>query len=239
MEINGLAVAGTIAMILLLGLIFKGMVTRREADIRLMRRKSAFASLCPAVPADPFLAVMAQIPGEAARHYERQFELFKRELGARFDEHMPRKKHVSAYVEDSGLDRALLSVWDQIQHYPSLAKRVDFDTWNTMSVSEISGQDIDGYETVSFIWEDVRYSFRSRPAAGFDGTFYRDIAIAEEAVERLALTATVENEPYVSFYGHVSINAFQKEGHWPTMLLKWQAATTLASDKKRFDSYQI
>jgi hypothetical protein len=54
-----------------------------------------------------------------------------------------RIKAASDFVKSSGLDRALVTIWDEIEHWHAWSKRPDFDKYSVPGVTNVSGDVIE------------------------------------------------------------------------------------------------
>jgi len=158
---------------------------------------------------------------------------YQRELDARFSYDVQVKERLSRFAREHELDRALIALWEEIQHYPSWAQRKDFG--NKLKLASISGSHEKDVQSVEFTSEGQRFILSARTFHGMEGESYADFSFWEDGTEVFAITYCTRDE-YGFYDSGGNVDAFKKRGNWAKVLLRLYSQIQIERNKSRADS---
>lgn len=173
----------------------------------------------PEIPADLFLGEVAEVKSQVDLQVKSETEARKRELEAQYAEDIKLRDRLSDFAKKHKLDKALVDLWESIQHYPSWSKREDFGKWNKLNLKGISGSKDGKISSVSFVDSDSKYTITEKSWSGMEGESYADFSFLENEEEMFAIGCSVNYGEYGSAYSCHRISAFKKRGNWAKLLL--------------------
>lgn len=188
-------------------------LTEREAH----EREGADTKSTAAV--DPFQAEIAEAKHQSDLQVETTTQEYKRELETRFSNDVQLKEQLSKFARQQELDKALIAIWQKIEHYPDWSDREDFSKWNKLELEEIGGSTAGKEKSVLFTYGGHRYAISERQWYGEAGDWYADFTLQENEAEVFAIGCSVSYDEYVTHYSCYSVNAFKKRGQWAKMLV--------------------
>ncbi|MCO5978677.1 hypothetical protein [Ideonella oryzae] len=147
----------------------------------------------------------------------------ERELETRFADDMKLKERLSKFARSQKLDSALCDLWKEIRHYPAWSSRDDFENWNKLHLSGISGSKEGDIESVEFSHGNQRFKITERRWYGTEGERYSDMSLFEDSEEVFAISCSIHDEYDVDAYSCHGISAFKKRGNWPQVILGYNA----------------
>lgn len=156
---------------------------------------------------------------------------YKRELDVRFSEDLALKESLSKFARANELDKALIALWEEIEHYPSWSRssKEDFAKWNTLlHLTGISGETVKDVRSVEFTHGSQLFKLTARSWRGIESEPYADFALLEDSDEVFAISCSSEScsaeyGDYGTDYRCLSISAFKKHGAWAKVLLELYA----------------
>lgn len=193
-------------------------------------------AVAPSVPQsqsseDPF---MQQVASEKARTdavIAAASQQQERELEERFADDVRLKERLSQFARANELDKALIALWEEIKHYPAWSGRSDFDKWNKLRLSEISGSKEKDTESIEFKQVDQRFKVTQRTWSGMEGESYADFSFLEDGDEVFAIGCSVDYGEYDTSYRCLNVAAFKKRGNWAKILLQYYGQIQITQNK--------
>ena len=149
-------------------------VRPRGAAKRNQPRSSPPASLAPEVTPTPrteedtFLTEITRAKAALESAASSAGAEQARELDAKFGADIALKEQLSKFALESGLDDALIALWDEVKYYPSWSQREDFTKWNKLALSGIAGSKENDTESVAFAGPSSHYRIAKRGWIGLE-----------------------------------------------------------------------
>jgi len=155
------------------------------------------------------------------RQQEREIEEIEQKIEQQFGDSKKLKDRLSKFALEHGMHLALNALWEEIKHYPSLSKREDWERWNKLDLTGISGSREKEINSVEFVYGTQHFKITNKKSSGFDSESYWDLSFFEDGNEVFAVDRI--NSDWVSYTVHntPSISAFKREGNWAKVLLKF------------------
>lgn len=182
---------------------------------------------------DPF---MQQIASEKARTdatVSAALQQHGRELEERFADDVRLKERLSQFARTNELDEALIALWEEIKYYPAWSSRGDFDKWNKLHLSGISGTKEKDTESVEFMHGTQRFTVTQRT---WSDESYADFSFLEDGDEVFAIGCSVDYEEYGTSYRCLNVSAFKNRGSWAKMLLQYYGQIQIERNKSSVES---
>jgi hypothetical protein len=170
---------------------------------------------------DPFLRQVGEAKARMDAEVEGTLQQHERALDARFSNDVKLKERLSQFARTNELDKALIAMWQAIEHYPAWSQRPDFSDWNKLGLTGISGAAKKDEKSVEFQEGDIRFRLTERTWWGMEGDSYSDLFLCENDEEVFAINCSVKHEEYGETYSAHSIAALKRRGSWAAMLLKY------------------
>lgn len=173
--------------------------------------------------ADPFMQQVASEKARTDAAASVALQQHTRELDERFADDVRLKERLSQFARDNDLDKALIALWEEIEHYPECSRRGGLGKWNKLHLSGINGTKEKDTETIEFMQGAQRFKVKQRTWRGEEGK-YADFSFLEDGDEVFAITCSVEWNEYVTSYLCFNVSSFKKQGNWAKVLLQyyWQ-----------------
>jgi len=188
----------------------------------------------PASPAqtlgetDPFLQQVASENVRTDAAVTAALQLHEHELEERFADDVKLKERLSQLARVNELDKALIALWENIQHYPAWSSRDDFDKWNKLHLTEITGSSEKGAKSVEFMHGTQHFKVTGRSWSGMEGDSHADFSFFEDGDEVFAIGCLVD---YGEYYRCDGISAFKKRGNWAKVLLEYYGRIQIERNK--------
>lgn len=184
---------------------------------------------------DPFLNKVDAAKRQSEQQIETATRDHERELDARFADDIQVRERLSQFARQHELDSALIALWKEIEHYPAWAEREDFEKWNKLKLTGISGTRDGEVETVSFSDDGHQYTILEKSWHGMEGNTYADFSFLEDGAEVFAIDCSVDFGEYDTIYRCHNITAFKKRGNWAKLLLQLYSHIQIERNKSSSD----
>jgi hypothetical protein len=189
----------------------------------------------PPEPADPFLVKVQEARRRAEAELTEETNAHSKGLRTRFGEDVKLKEELATFARENGLDRALIAVAEEIRHYPSWSRRADFEKWNKLQLSEVSGEREGDEEYVEFMFNGTRYKIIKSASTGYDGDLYTDFSIFEKNEEMFSISCSSEYHEHGMSHSCLDVTAFRRRGNWAEALLLMRGRIDAESKKGSTD----
>tara|TARA_Y100001936_G_scaffold254048_1_gene324057 strand:- start:8424 stop:9149 length:726 start_codon:yes stop_codon:yes gene_type:complete len=171
---------------------------------------------------DPYLQEVsffkAKIDGDVTtsiRNHEQELEQRYKNDAA----HLKRKERLSQFAKSIELDKALIVIWEEIEHYPLWLLRDDSDKWNKLNLQGISSTNkLDTY-TVEFIYNSKKFKI-SEKTQNETGGLNSILFLFENNIEVFAIECEITAIDNETNHTCQQICAFKEKGDWPKILLE-------------------
>ena len=181
---------------------------------------------------DPFLDEIVRAKQETTLQIERASREHEDQFEAQFSNDIELKQRLSQFAREQELDKALVALWNEIEHYPDWAKREDFKKLNLLEIADIDSSQGGDSRTISFSHKSHLYALSRKTRVGFiDNDQYEDFVLQEDGREVFAISCSPEFDGYVTNYRCLSVTMFKKRGQWAKLLLEMFGRIQL--DRKR------
>lgn len=187
----------------------------------------------------------------------------KIDLEKKYAEDIKLKQKLIEFAKNNKLGEALISVWDEIQHYHAWQHRDDFARLNLLGVYSVesSEKDKDRFleiakrniekstcgkieKNISFNWQDTSFKLIEEETCWHYGWSYdssrgqemqRTLSLfeAEELIFQIVQTR-YQNDPY-SCYGGAGVNILKKKGIWGEFLIDSWKITKIKGEKRNIE----
>ena len=189
---------------------------------------------------DDFLADI-QVQAEAKAHeVKRALESHKKELEAKYGEDLELKRYLADFARQHRLDLALISLWEEVRHYPAWSKRQDSGQWNKLGVTDCEGHeghaDREDVGRVSFILSGIRYEVVQTRRRLFEGDIQADFALSENGTLVFGINTSVDYNDGGADYSCFDVFAFKERGSWARMLLNCWVIREIESGKRSLEA---
>ena len=180
---------------------------------------------------DPFIQQVASEKARTDATVSAALQQHERELEERFADDVRLKERLSQFARTNELDKALIALWEEIKHYPVWSSRGDFDKWNKLHLSGLSGAKEKDTESVEFMQGTQRFTVTQRTWSGMEGESYADFSFLEDADEVFAIGCSVDYGEYGTSYRCLNVSAFKKRGSWAKVLLQYYGQIQIERNK--------
>ncbi|ULA68837.1 MAG: hypothetical protein LZF62_380023 [Nitrospira sp.] len=229
LELAIIIVIAVIAIWFFLGDNSKGKVVKKpetwpieQPSIDVMPRSDSDAFLSEIVHAKQQTTLQIE---RASREDENQFETL-------FSSDIELRRRLSQFAREQELDKALLALWKEIEHYPDWAQREDSKTWNLLEIADIVSSQAGETRTISFSFDSHLYALSRNTCLGtFDNNQYENFVLQEDGSEVFGISCSPEWDGYGTNYKCLSVTKFKKRGQWAKLLLEMFGRIQL--DRKR------
>ncbi len=193
-------------------------------------------AIAPSVPqsqpnADPFMEQVASEKARTDAAVSAALQQHERELEERFAADVRLKERLSQFARANELDKALVALWEEIKHYPAWSSRDDFDKWNKLLLSGISGSEENDTKSIEFMQGTQRFKVTQRTWSGMEGDSYADFSFFEDGDQVFGISCSVDYEEYGTSYRCFDVSAFKKRGNWAKVLLQYYGQIQIAQNK--------
>lgn len=169
---------------------------------------------------DPFLQQVASEKIRTDAAITVALQQHERELETRFADDVKLKERLSQFARVNELDKALIALWEEIEHYPAWSSRDDFDKWNKLHLTDIVGSSEKDTKSVEFMHGAQRFKVMERTWSGMEDDSYADFSFFEDGEEVFAIGCSVDYGEYGTSYRCHGISAFKKRGNWAKVLFE-------------------
>jgi len=180
---------------------------------------------------DPFLQQIASKKARTDAAVSAALQQHEQELEERFADDVRLKGRLTQFARANELDKALVALWEEIEHYPAWSNRDDFDKWNKLHLSGISGSKEKDTESIEFVQGTQRFKLTQRTWSGMEGESYADFSFFEDGDEVFAIECSVDYDEYGTSYRCFNVSAFKKRGNWAKVLLEYYGQIQIAKNK--------
>lgn len=193
-------------------------------------------AVAPAAPhsqsdVDPFMQQVASEKAHSDATVSAALQQHERELEEQFADDVRLKERLSQFARTNELDKALIALWEEIKHYPAWSSRGDFEKWNKLHLSGLSGAKENDIESVEFVHGTQRFSVTERTWSGVEGESYADFSFLEDGNEVFAIGCSVDYGEYGASYRCLNVSAFKKRGSWAKVLLQYYGQIQIERNK--------
>lgn len=115
---------------------------------------------------DAFLAKVVAAKNRSESEVKSVSQQYSRELEARFAQDVKLKERLAKFAKANELDKALIALLEEIQHYPASSLRVDFAKWKKLDIQDISGSKEKDTELVEFSYGEQRFKLSEKKSSG-------------------------------------------------------------------------
>tara|TARA_B100000686_G_scaffold57111_1_gene61316 strand:+ start:8201 stop:8926 length:726 start_codon:yes stop_codon:yes gene_type:complete len=171
---------------------------------------------------DPYLQEVSLFKSKIDKAVTTTIRQHEQELEQRYKSdagHLQRKERLSQFAKDTELDKALIIIWEEIEHYPLWLKRDDSDKWNKLNLQGINSSNKEDSYTVEFIYNSQKFKIVEKTQSETGGLnsilflFENDIEVFTIECE---ITAIDDETNHIS----QQVCAFKERGNWPKVLLE-------------------
>lgn len=174
------------------------------------------------VSGDRYLREIASFKAKIDKNVISAVQLHEQELEQRYKsdaEHLERKERLSQFARQSELDKALIIIWEEIEHYPLWLKRDDSDKWNKLDLQGIKGLSKDDTYSVEFLYDSQQFKITERTQKD-TGELNSVLFLFEDNIEVFAIECSINAIDEETNHIPQHICAFKERGKWPKMLLE-------------------
>jgi hypothetical protein len=174
------------------------------------------------VDGDPYLQEVASFKAKIDKTVTTAIQQHERELGQRYEndaEHLHRKERLSQFARASDLDKALIVIWEEIEHYPLWLKRDDSDKWNKLNLQDINGSGKEDTYSVEFLYSSHQFKITEKTQSE-TGELNSVLFLFEDNVEVFAIECSINAIDEETNHICQQICAFKERGSWPKLLLE-------------------
>ena len=175
---------------------------------------------------DPFLREVVSEKAHTDAAVIAASQEHERELQEQFGDDVKLKERLSWFARENKLDKALIALWEEIRCYPAWARRDDFDKWNKLHLTDISGSHETAAASVEFMHGAQRFKVTQK-----EETYSCDFSFFEGADEVFAINCSVKHGEYATTYSCSEISAFKKRGIWAKVLLEYYGRIQIEEDR--------
>lgn len=129
------------------------------------------------------------------------------------------KERLSQFARATDLDKALIVIWEEIEHYPLWLKRDDSDKWNKLNLEGIIGSNKEDTYSVEFLYGSQQFKITEQ-TENEEGELSSSLFLFEDNVEVFAIECSIYAIDKETNHICQQICAFKKRGGWAKMLLE-------------------
>ena len=174
------------------------------------------------VDGDPYLKEVASFKIKTDKNVTAAVRQHERELEQRYEndaEHLQRKERLSQFARIAELDKALIVIWEEIEHYPLWLKRDDSDKWNKLNLQGINGSNKEDTYSVEFSYNSQQFKITEKTQSE-TGELKSILTLFEDNVEVFAIECSINAIDEETNHICQQICAFKERGNWPKILLE-------------------
>ena len=187
------------------------------------RNRMKRGSLMPLrIGGDPYLQEVASFKAKIDKTVAITVRQHEQELEQRYEndaEHLHRKERLSQFARATDLDKALIIIWEEIEHYPLWLKRDDSDKWNKLNLQGISGSSKEDTYSVDFLYRSQQFKITEKTQSE-TGELNSTLFLFEDNVEVFAIECSINAIDEETNHVCQQICAFKEKGNWAKTLLE-------------------
>lgn len=171
---------------------------------------------------DPFMQQVASEKARIDKNVSAARRQHERELEKQFANDVQIKERLSQFTKDMELDQALIALWEEKRlGRKDLSQDLDFETWNRLQMSGISGRKEKDTESIEFMQGTQHFKVTKRDEMGLEGEYWTTFSLWEADVEVFSISCSVNPDGYHNNYSCFDVSAFRKQGNWVKVLLEY------------------
>ena len=174
------------------------------------------------IDGDPYLQEVASFKAKIDKTVTTTVRQHEQELEQRYEndaEHLQRKERLSQFARATELDKALIVIWEEIEHYPLWLKRDDSDKWNKLNLQGINGSGKEDTYSVEFLYSSQQFKITEK-TQNETGELNSMLILFEDNVEVFAIECSINALDEKTNHICQQICAFKEKGNWPKTLLE-------------------
>jgi hypothetical protein len=170
---------------------------------------------------DPYLQEVASFKAKIDKSVTTAVRQHEQELEQRYESdavHLHRKERLSQFAQIADLDKALIVIWEEIEHYPIWLKRDDSDKWNKLSLEGINSSNKEDSYSVEFLYDSQKLKITEKTQSK-TGELNSILSLFENNIEVFAIECSINAIDEKTNHICQQICAFKERGNWPKTLL--------------------
>jgi hypothetical protein len=170
---------------------------------------------------DPYLEEVASFKAKIDKSVTTAVRQHEQELEQRYENdaaHLHRKERLSQFARIADLDKALIVIWEEIEHYPIWLKRDDSDKWNKLSLEGINSSNKEDSYSVEFLYDSQQLKITEKTQSK-TGELNSILSLFENNIEVFAIECSINAIDEKTNHICQQICAFKERGNWPKTLL--------------------
>jgi len=174
------------------------------------------------VSEDPYLQEVASFKEKIDKSVAATVRQHEQELEHRYENdaaHLHRKERLSQFARISELDKALIIIWEEIEHYPIWLERDDSDKWNKLSLEAINSSNNEDFYSVEFLYDSQQLKITEKTQSK-TGELNSILSLFENNIEVFAIECSINAIDEKTNHICQQICAFKERGNWPKTLLE-------------------
>jgi len=167
-------------------------------------------------------------------------EKHKAELNQKYSEDLKLKNMLSEFAKKQGLDRALIAIWKEIEHYPSWSKQDDFNKYSLLDLKNIKNSENesnrDRVKSILFEWQGEEYEVKCKEMSLFcSEEKHAYFTLIEQGEVRFKISTSMDDDEYGSSYRCFAVDAFKRKGNWYKFILDAWKTILIKKDEHSID----
>ena len=174
------------------------------------------------VDEDPYLQEIASFKAKIDESVTTAVRQHEQELEQRYENdaaHLRCKERLSQFARIADLDKALIVIWEEIEHYPTWLKRDDSDKWNKLSLEGINNSNKEDSCSVEFLYDSQQLKITEKTLSK-TGELNSILSLFENNIEVFAIECSINAIDEKTNHICQQICAFKERGDWPKTLLE-------------------
>lgn len=174
------------------------------------------------IDGDPYLREIATFKAKIDKNVTSTVRQHEQELELRYEndaEHLQRKERLSQFARAADLNKALIVIWEEIEHYPLWLKRDDSDKWNKLNLQGINGSSKEDTYSVEFLYNSQHFKITEKTQSE-TGELNSVLSLFENNIEVFAIECSINAIDEETNHICQQICAFKERGSWPKTLLE-------------------
>ena len=189
------------------------------------------------VDGDPYLQEVAAFKTKIDKTVTTAVRQNEMELEQRYEndaEHLQRKERLSQFARVADLDKALIVIWEEIEHYPLWLKRDDSDKWNKLNLQGVNSSNKEDTYSVEFLYDSQKFKITEKIQSK-TGELNSTLSLFENNVEVFAIECSINAIDEKTNHICQQICAFKERGSWPKTLLELYGRIRIEKGKSTDD----
>ncbi len=187
------------------------------------RNRIKHNSLLPLrIDGDPYLQEVASFKAKIDKTVTTTVRQHEQDLEQRYEndaENLKLKERLSQFARATDLDKALIIIWEEIEHYPLWLKRDDSDKWNKLNLQGINGSSKEDTYSVEFLYGSQQFKITEKTQSE-TGELSSILFLFEDNIEVFAIECSINAIDEETNHICQQICAFKERGNWPKTLLE-------------------